>query len=157
MSIDDGTGGSGAVPAEATGQDLSRRAFMRGAGGAVVIGLAVSGGITQLAVGQVFAAPAASTDRRLFERCVGTAFTNKTSGTSQLTLIKVRSLRYFADDPSSDSFSLLFRGPAHQPLGQEVYTLHHRVTGNRSVLVTPLQAEPDACFYEVIFNRAVQR
>jgi len=145
------------APTDVNRPDLSRRAFVRSAVGAVVIGVAATAGFSQLTESPVFAAPAAG--RAAFERAVGKRFTNKTNGMSALTLVKVRSLRYVPDAVSrtTDSFSLVFRGPADRPLAQDVYKLHHRQTGDVSVLITPLQAETNSRFYEVVFNRAVPR
>jgi hypothetical protein len=138
--------------------EVSRRAFVRGAAGVVVGGLAVTSGFNPLG-GALIATAAPVLGRTTFDKCVGQSFKLDVGGVRSLTLYKARDLR--SGQPQlpagQDSFSLLFRGPANQPLPQGVYTLDHRSTGKFTVLVVPMRPEPDARYYEVIFNRASPR
>jgi hypothetical protein len=140
---------------------VSRRAFVRGATGLVVGGLALATGFNPLGGTTVVgAAPVLS--RATFDACVGDKFHVASAGAIRsLDLFKSRALRFGqpATQPPAgkDSFSLLFRGPAGQPLAQGVYTLEHRRTGQFTVLLAPMRPEPDARYYEVIFNRAAPR
>ena len=140
--------------------EVSRRAFVRGAAGVLVGGLAITSGFDPLAGGQA-AAAAPVLGRTTFDKCVGQSFKLDAAALRSLTLFKVRALRFGqpATQPPAgkDSFSLLFRGPVDQPLAQGVYTLDHRSTGKFTVLVAPMRPEPDARYYEVIYNRASPR
>jgi Domain of unknown function (DUF6916) len=140
--------------------EVSRRAFVRGAAGVLVGGLAVTSGLNPLAGWQV-ATAAPVLGRTTFDKCVGQSFKLNADAVRSLTLFNVRALRFGqpeAQPPAGqDSFSLLFRGPADQPLAQGVYTLDHRSTGKFTVLLAPMRPEPDARYYEVIYNRASPR
>jgi hypothetical protein len=140
--------------------EVSRRAFMRGAAGVVIGGLAAVSGVDPLGALPI-AAAAPVLGRSTFDKCVGQSF--KVSGGSlrSLTLFKTRALRFGqpATQPPAgkDSFSLLFKGPAATALEQGVYTFEHKTTGKFTVLVAPMRPEADARYYEVIFNRASGR
>jgi hypothetical protein len=140
--------------------EVSRRAFVRGAAGILVSGLAITSGFNPLGGAQIVTA-APVLGRTTFDKCVGQSFKLDAGAVRSLTLFKVRALRFGqpATQPPAgqDSFSLLFRGPANQPLPQGVYTLDHRSTGKFTVLLAPMRPEPDARYYEVIFNRASPR
>ncbi len=140
--------------------EVSRRAFMRGAAGVLLGGLAVASGVDSLG-GLPIAAAAPVLGRATFDKCVGQTFRVSAGSQRSLTLFKTRPLRFGqpATQPPAgqDSFGLLFKGPAGMPLEQGVYTLDHKSTGKFTVLVAPMRPEADARYYEVIFNRASGR
>lgn len=127
----------------------SRRSLMRfGAG--ILAGTALGGG----AIPDLVRAASPPLARATFESCVGARFKlHSVAGLTSLTLFKVRSLPH-APANGGESFSLLFRGPAAASLAQGVYTLEHRRTGRFAVLTVPMRPEPDARYYEIIFNRS---
>ncbi len=61
-----------------------------------------------------------------------------------------------AEDARNERFSLLFRGPANQPLSQDTYLFEHLRLGRQALFIVPTPT-PDAahCYYEAIFNRPV--
>jgi hypothetical protein len=53
-------------------------------------------------------------------------------------------------------FSLLFGGPADQPLAQGIHTLEHPTLGRLALFIVPVgRPERDRCFYETITDRSV--
>ena len=101
--------------------------------------------------------------RGTFEPFVGEQYGLRSSDGAlhHVDLFKVRALR---GDPGAatlgtglggqESFSLLFRGSASTELPQDVYRVEHRSADGLSILVVPMRPEPDARFYEAIFNRS---
>ena len=63
-----------------------------------------------------------------------------------------------AQDARNERFCLWFRGPAHQPLGQNTYKLEHAHLGRLDVFIVPVGPTEDAphIYYEAIFNYPVQ-
>jgi hypothetical protein len=136
-----------------SGRDVSRREFVRGAAGVLVGGLVLTTGFHQLEAGVAAAGPVLG--RAGFEKSIGERFRLSSAAVSTLDLFKVRDLRFA--QPGEDSYSLLFRGPSDPGLEQGVYTLENRRTGKFTVLLVPMRPEPDARYYEAIFNRAAPR
>ena len=61
-----------------------------------------------------------------------------------------------AEDARNERFSLLFRGPADQPLSQDTYLFDHPRLGRQAIFIVPTPTTDAAhCYYEAIFNRAV--
>jgi len=58
-------------------------------------------------------------------------------------------------DPRTESFSLLFAGPADRPLGQGMYRFAHEHLGWFDLFIVPVSAEPGARQYEAVFNRHI--
>ena len=59
-----------------------------------------------------------------------------------------------AEDARNERFYLLFRGPAHQPLGQDTYVFEHSRLGRRDIFIVPVDSTEGAphCYYEAVFN-----
>ena len=55
--------------------------------------------------------------------------------------------------PTPESFSLLFEGPANQPLGQRTYRFAHERLGFFDLFIVPIGADRNARQYEAVFNR----
>jgi hypothetical protein len=59
-----------------------------------------------------------------------------------------------AGDGGNEKFSLLFRGGASQPLGQNTYTFEHAGIGRFEMFLVPIGCADGAhCYYEAVFNR----
>ena len=59
-----------------------------------------------------------------------------------------------AEDGSNEKFSLLFRGDAIQPLGQNIYTFERAGIGRFEMFLVPVGCADRAhCYYEAVFNR----
>jgi hypothetical protein len=56
-------------------------------------------------------------------------------------------------DPKYESFSLLFEGPAHQPLIQRTYTFEHPRLGRFDLFIVPVAKDRDRLQYEAVFSR----
>ena len=50
-------------------------------------------------------------------------------------------------------FSLLFQGPADQPLSQRTYRFAHERLGSFDLFIVPVSADRDARQYEAVFNQ----
>lgn len=61
-----------------------------------------------------------------------------------------------AEDAGNEKFSLLFRGPVQQPLGQDTYRLDHRRLGRLEIFMVRIGClDPTLCLYQAIFDRPV--
>jgi hypothetical protein len=59
-----------------------------------------------------------------------------------------------AGDGGNEKFSLLFRGDARQPLGQNTYALEQAGIGRFELFLVPVGGADGAhCYYEAVFNR----
>ena len=60
----------------------------------------------------------------------------------------------FASDEGIEKFSLLFRGDAIRPLGQNTYAFEHARIGHFEMFIVPIGREDRGqCYYEAVFNR----
>src|SRR5215217_424611 len=112
------------------GRRISRREFFQTVGVVVAGTVLVSVGINQLGSTSTTLAATTSLVRSAFAAHVGDMFRIQaaTGGSTALQLFKARDLRsaqsLLAQGRSVNpehTFSLLFRGPVDQPLGQETY------------------------------------
>jgi|ERR1051325_3964753 hypothetical protein len=74
-------------------------------------------------------------------------------GDVTLELVSVSNLR---ETPRQRMFSLVFRGPLHQPLEQGMYPMTHEKIGGESLFLVPIAREADGFQYEVVFNNLVK-
>jgi Domain of unknown function (DUF6916) len=90
--------------------------------------------------------------RDTFARWLNTHFRVEAHGASALTLelIEVGELR---STPGSESFSIVFRGPADAFLPQAIYQFHHDAIGAFELFVVPIGKDTDGFYYEAVFNR----
>ena len=59
-----------------------------------------------------------------------------------------------AQDGGLEKFSLLFRGVAAQPLGQDTYTFEHVSLGRFQMFIARIGCENRShCYYEAVFHR----
>ena len=61
--------------------------------------------------------------------------------------------RVSSGSPILEGFSLLFNGPADQPLGQGTYRFAHERLGSFALFIVPVGADRQARQYEAVFNR----
>jgi hypothetical protein len=52
-----------------------------------------------------------------------------------------------------EAFSLIFRGPASNPLPQATYRLHHDALGDFDLFMVPVRQDQHGRYYEAVFNR----
>jgi len=55
----------------------------------------------------------------------------------------------------AESFSLLFRGPAAQPLSQQTYEMENVALGKIAIFIVPVERTPDGFVYEAVFNNFI--
>ena len=61
----------------------------------------------------------------------------------------------FASDEGGEKFSLLFRGDAIRPLGQNTYAFEHARIGRFEMFIVPIGREDQGqCHYEAVFHRS---
>jgi hypothetical protein len=138
-------------------RQISRRAFVLGLGAAAAGALLAAGG--QLPPAADSPAPSILALRRsLFAAYLGQLFQVSVATTTlPLQLIDVRSLHAPVYRRSSvdheQNFSLLFRGAADQPLGQDSYRFAHGRIGSFQLFIVPVRHDPQATYYEAIFGR----
>jgi hypothetical protein len=95
-----------------------------------------------------------------FARQMNTSFALR-DGSKTLKLLLVEASAFSAATPSSEAsenekFSLLFRGPAQFPLGQDTYAFEHPRIGRFSIFIVPIGClDKTHCHYEAIFYRPV--
>jgi hypothetical protein len=57
-------------------------------------------------------------------------------------------------DPSVDhTFSVMFHGPAHQPIPQGTYPFSHPTCGAFALFIVPVGREADVFVYEAVFTQ----
>lgn len=54
------------------------------------------------------------------------------------------------------SFSLLFRGPQHPPLTQQIYRFEHDGLGGFDLFIVPVRRDAQGSYYEAIINRMIE-
>jgi len=74
-------------------------------------------------------------------------------GNVAVELVSVSDLR---ETPRQRMFSLVFRGPLEQPLGQGLQPMLHEKMGNESLFLVPIAREVDGFRYEAVFNNLLQ-
>ncbi len=57
--------------------------------------------------------------------------------------------------PEYESFALLFRGAARDPLGQGMYRVEHDGLGTFDLFIVPVAQDQMGRYYEAVFNRLV--
>jgi hypothetical protein len=101
---------------------VNRRTVLLAGGGIVLAGSGLAG--------LAMAAPS-STSANGFRRCLEQVFgvSGTDSGTVDVTLAAV--VEVSSTTARQEQFSLLFRGPAAQPIGSSTYTVEHYASGRR--------------------------
>ena len=106
-------------------------------------------------------APFISCTKSTFSQYVNTKFLvyRKTGGAEEVTLIKVFDLATHSGKESTmmgqaeESFSLMFRGSARNPLEQDTYTIKHEDLGVFDLFLVAVGLPASKQNYQVIFNR----
>lgn len=89
-----------------------------------------------------------------FLELVRTPFEVRDASAAVVTLELLEVSRPRSGGPAdAESFSLLFEGPATQPLGQGTFTFSHPGLGRFALFIVPVSAERGARQYEAVFNR----
>jgi hypothetical protein len=68
----------------------------------------------------------------------------------ELELIAVSELKLY---PQQEEFTLEFRGPSNQFLGQGVRNVTHDQMGEFELFIVPIRQTEQGFYYEAIFNR----
>ncbi len=74
--------------------------------------------------------------------------------TSELELVELNDAR---PSPEYESFSLLFRGSAADPLGQGMYRFEHARLGIFDLFIVPVAQDGTGRYYEAVFNRLISQ
>ncbi len=73
--------------------------------------------------------------------------------TGELELVELTEGRA---SPEYESFTLLFRGAAVDPLGQGTYRMEHAALGAFDLFIVPVAQDQTGRYYEAVFNRLIQ-
>lgn len=139
-------------PLPGSARSMSRRLFFKVVGVAGGALLAAGGGVAAW-LGWVLPAPLV---RSSFTPRLGDTFqVQADSAPLALQLVKIEAgpAAVQPSAASEQSFGLLFRGPADQPLRQGTYEFAHGRIGRFPLFIVPMAAEPGARYYQAIFNR----
>jgi hypothetical protein len=75
-------------------------------------------------------------------------------GVVELELIEVSDLQRTA---RQEIYSIVFRGPLNQPLGQGMYQIEHVGLETGALFIVPIAREEDGYRYEAVFNHLVKK
>lgn len=53
----------------------------------------------------------------------------------------------------NEQFSIIFRGPSDQSLGQGMRRMEHERFGEFELFIVPIRQDGDGLYYEAVFNR----
>lgn len=53
----------------------------------------------------------------------------------------------------NEQFSIIFRGPSDQPLGQGMMRMEHTRFGEFDLFIVPIRQDASGLYYEAVFNR----
>ena len=53
----------------------------------------------------------------------------------------------------NEQFSIIFRGPSDQSLGQGTRRMEHKRFGEFELFIVPIRQDGDGLYYEAVFNR----
>jgi hypothetical protein len=71
-------------------------------------------------------------------------------------LLNPGSVRATANQPSQESFSLIFHGPKDRFLPQRMYTFEHDRIGRFELFIVPIGQKPGLFQYQAVFNRLIK-
>jgi len=93
--------------------------------------------------------------RDMFARQLNTQFRveRQDAGAVTLDLVEASAVRSV---PGSESFSIVFRGPADAFLPQAIYRMHHDEIGTFELFIVPIRQDAHGFYYEAVFNRMRQ-
>ena len=75
-------------------------------------------------------------------------------GSVELLLTEVSDRRVAAD---TESFSIVFAGPADTPLPQGLVELSHEALGSFELFIVPISSDTKSTCYEAVFNSLVNQ
>jgi hypothetical protein len=75
------------------------------------------------------------------------------AGAVLLDLVEASAVRSV---PGTESFSIVFRGPAGAFLPQAIYQFHHNELGAFDLFIVPICQDARGFYYEAVFNRIGQ-
>ena len=129
--------------------DVTRASFLRSLGMAIAVAridpIGISGGFR-----------VDRAERSHFEPLVGEPFTvfPEDSGRARLRLAKVVEKWSTAN---VTQFSLIFHGPAEDPIAQGIHEFRHPALGSFSIFISRIGAPtPERCVYQACFSRHVR-
>ncbi len=93
--------------------------------------------------------------RDVFAQQVHTPFQVHNAVGSAITVELVQ-LTDAPSSPKTESFALLFRGPASAFLDQGAYEFQHEHMGTASLFIVPVGRDQTGYYYEAVFNRLHQ-
>src|SRR5688572_28397117 len=70
----------------------------------------------------------------------------------ELTEISARKL-----GTRNEEFSITFRGPSDQSLGQGMRRMEHKQLGEFDLFIVPIRQDGDGLYYEAVFNRLLDQ
>lgn len=77
-----------------------------------------------------------------------------TAGVVELELFEITE----KSTPQTDMFSLIFKGPQENPLGQGTYKMKHTKMGEIELFLVPVNYRLfDAIYYQAVFNRLIEK
>src|SRR6476469_2135118 len=85
-----------------------------------------------------------------FARSLRAKFKVTDAGGTELELTELSELKL---SPGQEQFSLLFRGPTEQFLGQGTRILEHIEIGQFLIFIVPVRQDTEGYYYEAVFNR----
>jgi hypothetical protein len=134
---------------------VSRRRFLA-AGSAVALAAGVAPTRILDRLSPTNAIPSDDLAHATFAGLEGTQFSLRTGmfRKQRLELVSVAGKNTTPKPGELEQFSLMFRGPASVPLGQETYQVDHDRIGSFSLFIVPVEsAEHGHQLYEAVFNR----
>lgn len=91
--------------------------------------------------------------RESFEPQLKTAFRITRLEHEPVELVLVEATDKTPAGAPGEQFSLIFAGPADQPLAQQIYPLEHPVMGRLDLFLVPVGEGKTGRLYEAFFNR----
>lgn len=91
-----------------------------------------------------------------FTELIGSSFRVFAQRVAELELILVEaspSRRAAPNSDQADSFSLVFTGPAHRQLDQQIYRFEHARVGAFELFIVPIGSNGAIVKYEAVINR----
>jgi len=143
------------------GKGTARRGFIKRVALVAAGGVLLAAGYDIRARAPARPVPGAALRRSLFAGRLGDTFRVQLapSGPISLRLVDVRDLRPASsagaprDADREQSFLIQFSGPRDRPLEQQLYRVEHAWIGAFALFIVPMAPDPEARYYEAIFNR----
>ena len=76
-----------------------------------------------------------------------------TNSDGPAVVVKLAQAVDLGSSPRQEQFSILFRGPLEQALGQGLYRMEHDRLGSFDLFIVPVGRDAQGYQYEAIFNR----